>query len=173
MAFGVQKWPFLAKNIKFWPKMAIFSGPKIFKFFFLHFRQLVIVFNEKQKWTLFWPLLAPFLPLLLPFRPMFGKPDHIHWTMVMWYLVWKHSMRRNGRTTFENFWNTKNIHFGKKTRCLWPKIRIFAHPDQIHWGMGAYDSSKWRSRWVQKIMLAKKFFGTPKKWPLGSENGDF
>ena len=30
-AAGVRKWPFLAKNIKFWPKMAIFSGPKIFK----------------------------------------------------------------------------------------------------------------------------------------------
>ena len=31
MALGVRKWPFLGKNIKFWPKMAIFSGPKIFK----------------------------------------------------------------------------------------------------------------------------------------------
>ena len=29
MALGVRKWPFLAKNIKFWPKMAIFSDPKI------------------------------------------------------------------------------------------------------------------------------------------------
>ena len=31
MALGVRKWPFLAENFKFWPKMAIFSGPKIFK----------------------------------------------------------------------------------------------------------------------------------------------
>ena len=26
MALGVRKWPFLAKNIKFWPKMVIFRA---------------------------------------------------------------------------------------------------------------------------------------------------
>ena len=68
IAPGVRKWPFLAKNIKFWPKMAIFSGPKIFKkhlfLFFVHFRPLLIVFNENEKnWPSFGPFLAPFGPL--------------------------------------------------------------------------------------------------------------
>ena len=68
MALGVRKWPFLAKNIKFWPKMAIFSGAKIFKnhlfLFFLHFRPLLIVFNEnKKKLAFFWPLFGPIWPV--------------------------------------------------------------------------------------------------------------
>ena len=60
MALGVRKWPFLAKNFKFWPKMAIFSGPKIFKknffFVFSHFRPFLTVFNENEK------KFGPFIP---------------------------------------------------------------------------------------------------------------
>ena len=68
MALEVRKWPFLVKNFKFWPKMAIFSGPKIFRkiffSFFLLFRPFLIVLNESKKnWTPFGPFLAPVWPL--------------------------------------------------------------------------------------------------------------
>ena len=66
MALGGRKWPFLAKNIKFWPKMAIFSGPKIFKknFFFVFFRKFFVLFIENEE------ILAPFGPFLATFGPL-------------------------------------------------------------------------------------------------------
>ena len=127
-----KKWPLGSENGHFWPKtssfgqkwrfLAVQKFSKKFFSFFLHFRPFPIVFYENKK---NWPPLAPFLPLFgpaWPHCPTFGKPDHIHWTMVMWYLFWKHSMSRNGRTTFKNFWTPKNIHSGKNTMLLAPNL---------------------------------------------------
>ena len=103
----------------------------------------------------------------------FGEPDHIHWTMVMWHLVWKHSMRRNDRTTFENFWTTKNIRFGTKHDVFGPKfgflLTLTTYIDV--WGHMiaqnvALDDTK-------KLCYRKFFLANRKKWPLGSENGLF
>ena len=67
IAFFVSKWPFLAKNFKFWPKMAIFFGPKIFKnFFFVFF----YILDHSSSCLMKTKKLAPFGPFLAPFGPL-------------------------------------------------------------------------------------------------------
>ena len=75
------------------------------------------------------------------------------------------------RTTFENVWTNTNSPFGPKHDVLAQHL-IFTEPDHIHWGIGACDCSKGRSRWHQNLGCRKKIY-PPKKWPVGSKNGHF
>ena len=82
-------------------------------------------------------------------------------------------MRRIGRTTFENFWTTKNSHFGPKHDVFGPKfgfllslstyIEVWGHMIAQN---DALDEHK-------KLCYRKFFLADRKKWPLGSENGHF
>ena len=36
-----------------------------------------------------------------------------------------------------------------KLSSFWFKIQLFGDPDRILWGTGAYDSSKWSTRWAR------------------------
>ena len=82
-------------------------------------------------------------------------------------------MRRNGQTTFENFWTTKNIHFGTKHDVFGPKfgflptlttyIEVWGHMIAQNDPLDEY----------KKLCYRKFFLAHRKKWPLGSENGHF
>ena len=82
-------------------------------------------------------------------------------------------MRRNGRTTFENFWTTKNIHFGTKHDVFGPKfgflptlttyIEVWGHMIAQNDPLDEY----------KKLCYRTFFLAHRKKWPLGSENGHF
>ena len=77
------------------------------------------------------------------------------------------------RTTFENFWTTKNSHFGPKHDVFGPKfgfllslstyIEVWGHMIAQN---DALDEHK-------KLCYRKFFLADRKKWPLGSENGHF
>ena len=77
------------------------------------------------------------------------------------------------RTTFENFWTTKNSHFGPKHDVFGPKfgfllslstyIEVWGHMIAQN---DALDEHK-------KLCYRKVFLADRKKWPLGSENGLF
>ena len=70
MALGVRKWPFLAKNFKFWPKMAIFSGPKIFKKkFFFALKYILDHFKSFPEKKIFEKIFVPLIFLALVLGP--------------------------------------------------------------------------------------------------------
>ena len=69
-----QKSKFWAKNIMFWPKMAIFSGPKIFKSGSADRAHRVFHFEVS------YAPLSLTVQEIFPSEPFgsFGEPDHVH-----------------------------------------------------------------------------------------------
>ena len=82
-------------------------------------------------WLYFWPLLALCLISLAMYIELGG----------VWYLQMIHSMRPSYRQIFWTY--------------LWPFGSMFVKPDHINWARGAYDTSKWHTRWSRSVELSR------------------
>ena len=105
----------------------------------------------------------------------------------------KHSMRRNGQTTFENFWTTKNIHFGTKHDVFGPKfgflltlttyIEVWGHMIAQNDALDGYKKLCYQNffgptekncPWGPKMAIFGQnlmFFG--QNWPFSDPKGNF